>query len=168
MSKALSSWSGMRKYLEKDMLADVLKGRVRYSCTTYPHMDGSHIFEIFIDDKCIKRFSESTVYSSFMNKNKDLNNQEIWDMVWNSINPENMNEQIEFFSIDFSKALEIYRNSNIQESIFSKNPIVRMFAVLDRRIGKRTLLKLKSELCSQPKWLLPFYELRLRSEGLYL
>lgn len=42
------SWSGMRKYLEKDMLADCLKGRVRYGCTTYVGMDGWRIFEVFI------------------------------------------------------------------------------------------------------------------------
>ena len=35
MAKALGSWSGMRKYLESDMLASTLKGRIRYSCTTF-------------------------------------------------------------------------------------------------------------------------------------
>ena len=44
------SWSGMRKYLEKEMLADCLKGRIRYFCTTYVGMDSCRIFEISIDD----------------------------------------------------------------------------------------------------------------------
>ena len=26
------SWSGMRRYLEQDMLAEPLRGRVRYNC----------------------------------------------------------------------------------------------------------------------------------------
>ena len=34
MGKILGSWSGMRKYLEQEMLASVLHGRVRYGCTT--------------------------------------------------------------------------------------------------------------------------------------
>jgi len=29
MGKILGSWSGMRKYLEEEMLADALKGRIR-------------------------------------------------------------------------------------------------------------------------------------------
>ncbi|MEL7657927.1 MAG: hypothetical protein AAGU75_18695, partial [Bacillota bacterium] len=40
MAKAMGSWSGMRKYLESEMLASALKGRIRYSCTTYVGMDG--------------------------------------------------------------------------------------------------------------------------------
>lgn len=48
MGKILASWSGMRKYLEQEMIADCLKGRVRYNCTTYTGMDGYRIFEIFI------------------------------------------------------------------------------------------------------------------------
>ena len=30
MRKILGSWSGMRKYLEQDMIAESLKGRIRY------------------------------------------------------------------------------------------------------------------------------------------
>ena len=46
MGKILGSWSGMRKYLEQDMLANSLQGRIRYGCTTYVGMDGCHIFEV--------------------------------------------------------------------------------------------------------------------------
>lgn len=46
----------MRKYLEQDMLADALKGCVRYGCTAYVGMDGCRIFEVCIDGKQVKRF----------------------------------------------------------------------------------------------------------------
>ena len=39
MGKILGSWSGMRKYLEREMLAESLHGRIRYGCTSYPGMD---------------------------------------------------------------------------------------------------------------------------------
>ncbi|WP_442861330.1 hypothetical protein [Butyrivibrio sp. XB500-5] len=42
MGKILKSWSGMRKYLENEMLADSLRGRVRYNCTAYVGMDVCH------------------------------------------------------------------------------------------------------------------------------
>ena len=68
MSKILGSWSGMRKYLEREMIADSLQGRVRYNCTTYVGMDGCRVFEVFIDNKSIKRFSWETVNTYFIQK----------------------------------------------------------------------------------------------------
>ena len=70
MGKILGSWSGMRKYLEKEMLAECLNGRVRYNCTSCIGMDGCHIFEIYIDNKLIKQFSWETVNTYFI-KNKE-------------------------------------------------------------------------------------------------
>lgn len=43
----------------------------------------------------------------------------------------------------------------------SENSIERMFAILDRRIGKRTLSDIKDSLENQPEWLQIFYRLRL-------
>ena len=60
MGKALGSWSGMRKYLEQEMLAESLKDRIRYGCTAYVGMDGCRIFELVIDNEQIKRFSWET------------------------------------------------------------------------------------------------------------
>jgi len=41
-----------------------------------------------------------------------------------------------------------------------------MFAVLDRRIGKRTLEKLSGDVEAQPEWLRIFYNLRMQAEGI--
>ena len=68
MPKILGSWSAMREYLEKEMLAESLAGRVRYGCTSYVGMDGAKIFEICIDGKQIKRFSPETVNYYFIEK----------------------------------------------------------------------------------------------------
>ena len=65
---------------------------------------------------------------------------------------------------EFCEALEMYRSQDINNSITSCNPLVRMFAILDRRIGKRTLNKLKNEISKQPFWLQQFYELRISAE----
>nr|WP_244282095.1 hypothetical protein [Maledivibacter halophilus] len=43
---------------------------------------------------------------------------------------------------------------------------MRLFSILDRRIGKRTLYKLKSEVNDQQEWLKQFYELRLDVENI--
>ena len=66
---------------------------------------------------------------------------------------------------EFWTLLEKYPISqHIQNSIQSKNPLVRMFAILDRRIGKRTISKMQNVIDEQPEWLRKFYELRIDAE----
>ena len=62
--------------------------------------------------------------------------------------------------------MEVYRNQDIQESIHSINPIVKMFAILDRRVGKRTLVKIKDKMEFLPDWVKHFYDLRCEAEGI--
>ena len=73
MGKALGSWSGMRKYLEQEMLADSLHGRIRYGCTSYVGMDGCRIFEVCVDGVQVKRFSWETVNTYFINSGYTTN-----------------------------------------------------------------------------------------------
>ena len=165
------SWSGMRKYLEKEMLADSLKGRIRYGCTTYVGMDGCKIFEVYIDDKQVKRFSWETVNNYFIEKEyKSIENPygtiEYWDEFWSLLDKYPLKEKTEYKDSEFADALAEYRNQDIKISIQSNNPIVRMFAILDRRVGKRTLEKLKDTLDEQPEWLKQFYVLRFEAENL--
>ena len=171
MGKILGSWSGMRKYLEQDMLANSLQGRIRYGCTAYVGMDGCHIFEVCIDSEQIKRFSWETVNTYFIDSGYTKNANpsgigEYWAEFWSLLKKYPINQRTEYTDEEFCEALEIYRNQDIQESIFSSHPIVRMFAVLDRRIGKRTLQKLQDTIEEQPEWLRQFYLLRLTAENI--
>jgi hypothetical protein len=169
MGKTLGSWSGMRKYLEKEMLADSIKGRVRYKCTRNVGMDNCFIFEVFIDGKSVKQFSWETVNTYFIkngyteNKNP-VGIHEYWEEFWKLLDTIPMYSRTEYRDEEFCEALEKYRNNPIQNSLFSDNPLERMFAVLDRRIGKRTLLKVKEAIEKQPQWLISFYKLRLEAE----
>lgn len=166
MSKALSSWSGMRKYLEHEMLAPCLHGRVRYGCTEYAGMDGCHLFEVFVDGKPVKRFSWETVNTYFIeNKYKPESTctgiSGYWDGFQGLLSEYPPEKRTEYTDSEFCEALEVYRNQPIAESVASDNPIVRMFAVLDRRVGKRTLEKLKDTIAGQPEWLRFFYSMRI-------
>lgn len=164
MGKINGSWSGMRKYLETEMLTDYLKGRIRYNCTTYVGMDGFKVFEIFVDGKMIKRFSLETVNSYFIKNNyKKESNSEYWDEFWNLMDSVPIENRTEYTDEEFCEALKNYRNNDIQDSIRSKNPIEVMFAILDRRIGKKTLKDIESNSNNYPEWLNYFYELRLKS-----
>lgn len=165
----LGSWSSMRKYLEQEMIASSLHGRVRYNCTYYDGMDGWGLFEIYIDDKMIKRFSLDTVNSFFIKNGYKENTdhyglEEYWKDFWKTFDTIPLTSRTEYTDREFSEALEHYRNQSIKESITSENPIERMFAVMDRRIGKRRLLSIKAELNNQPDWLQDFYRLRIEAE----
>lgn len=70
----------------------------------------------------------------------------------------------EYTDNEFCDALEQYRNQEIQVSISSSNPLVKMFAILDRRIGKRTLNRLREEIDAQPLWLRELYKIRMEAE----
>ena len=171
MAKILGSWSGIRKYLEQEMLAESLRGRVRYGCTTYVGMDGCRIFEICIDGKQIKRFSWETVNSYFMDNGYTSNKNpcgidEYWAEFWPLLDKHPIADRTEYTDEEFCDALEKYRNQDIQESIYSNNPLIRMFAILDRRVGKRTLAKLKSESANHPQWLQQIYLLRFNAESI--
>ena len=166
MAKIEGSWSGMRRYLEQEMLASSLHGRVRYNCTSYVGMDGCRIFVLFIDGRLFKQFSWETVNTYFIRmgwaqKPDPMNIRDYWDGFWQLIEKHPMDSREEYTDQEFCRALKVYRNSDILTSLRSDDPIVRMFALLDRRCGKRKLLQMKSEMDRAPEWLRRIYQLRL-------
>lgn len=171
----LASWGKLRKYLEQEMIADSLKGRIRFNCTSYPNMDGMHIFEIFVDGKLEKQFSWETV-NSYFRKNENFPNGKgkqtigstrgYWEGFQEALFGTPITERDEYTDSEFCEALAEYRQKPITASQISDNPIVRMFAILDRRTGKRSLEKMKQSLSLQPEWLQKFYLLRMNAENI--
>ena len=51
-------------------------------------------------------------------------------------------------------------------SLNSENLIVRIFALLDRRLGKRRLLLMKETIEKEPDTFQEFYAIRMKAEGL--
>ena len=170
MSKVLGSWSGMRKYPEEELLAESLRGRVRYGCTSFVGMDGCRIFDISIDGKQVKRFSPETVNTYFIDNgyttNKDPRGVSEYRAEFRQLLARYpLLCRTEYTDEEFGSALAEYRNQHISESLASENPLIRMFAVLDRRVGKRTLVRLKETAPDQPAWLEQFYRLRFEADG---
>lgn len=150
---AEGSWKGMKKYLEKDMLCEKLRGRVSYHCEVYPKFSrGDSCFIVSLDDATVKKFG---YYHSASELGWPPGFP--WDMP--------MAERDEYTDGEFSEALEAYRKQPIADSLASKNPIQRMFAIVDRRVGKRTLQKVADSVQDQPEWLRAFYLARMEAEG---
>jgi hypothetical protein len=178
-----NSWSGLRRQLENDYLCPSLQGRVQYFLTSYHkapdhygriavRVDGNEVLMGNPYDYYVKG------YSALEDELKEK--MEIPPIEWigNETLYHKENKEVEdkikdmammdgvFEPYDVTSAIREYMNLNIKESLHSPNPLVRMFAIMDRRVGKRTLLKLKSEQVKQPEWLNFFYDLRLESENL--
>lgn len=66
----------------------------------------------------------------------------------------------------FYEAFAEFDNQRIEESLKSDNLIVRIFAVLDRRIGRRRLILMKETIADEPETFREFYAIRAKAEGL--
>ena len=60
---------------------------------------------------------------------------------------------------DFGVAMRAYVDMPIMEAVVSSDPLIKAFALVDRRLGKRTLAKLKI-IDSEQTLVKAFYELR--------
>lgn len=176
------SWSRIKKRLEQDLLCEKIRGRVKYFIIKYrkSHDEESRI-AILIDEKEVIR---GNIYDFYREADPLIDKiraeQEIPRRSWNGKETlyDNENKELEKrvdeICIDkgiidpylFTKALDFYLHHSIKESINSTNPLVWLFAILDRRIGKRTLYKVKDEVNDQPEWLKQFYKLRLDVENI--
>ena len=79
-----------------------------------------------------------------------------------------MSARDEYTDKEFSDALAAYRRQPVADSLASENPIQRMFAIVDRRVGKRTLQKLADSVQGQPEWLRVLYLARMEAEDIMI
>ncbi|NLL29719.1 MAG: hypothetical protein GX258_01410 [Clostridiales bacterium] len=176
------SWSGIRKILENDLLCDSLRGRVQYFITKYTKAhDESGRVAVRVDGIEILKGNEFIYYKNYLHIENALKMEmNIPRREWNGKITlyEEENRQVEdtveeimienghFHVWQFTDALKQYRTNSIQDSLTSSNYLVRMFAIMDRRVGKRTLHKLKEEMHKLPEWLQFFYKLRFEADNL--
>ena len=66
----------------------------------------------------------------------------------------------------FYKGFKEFANQSIEKSLCSENLLVRIFAVLDRRVGKRKLLILKENIENESDSFKEFFAIRIRAEGI--
>jgi hypothetical protein len=67
---------------------------------------------------------------------------------------------------DFIYSASAYVNTDIAKALESENYLLRVFAFMDRRVGKRMLIKIREETEKLPDWARKFYDLRLKAEGI--
>ena len=72
----------------------------------------------------------------------------------------------QFDQRQFYHAFYEFDGQSIEQSLESENLLVRILAVLDRRVGKRRLNAMRENIGAQSETFRRFYDIRCRAEGL--
>ena len=148
-------WSKLKTRI-KDFICPELKDRIDFFVTSYREShDGADKVWITVDGEKVfeckhypYEWAEADAYYSGLRKNEVktlLREKEIHS-------PRN-----------FGEAMRVYLELPIEEALKSSDPLVKALAVIDRRIGKRTLAKLELS-DSEHSLIQMFYELRVESK----
>lgn len=159
----MSNWQGMKYKLEQEYLADSLKGRVEYFVTRYRNLhDHEGRAAIIVDGhEVIKgNFCNIIKYENLLPK-KML--QEEWNLLDETTVDLGMFDQRSFYL-----SFDIFDNQSIENSLKSSNLLVRIFAILDRRIGKRRLINMAEIIGEKEPIFKFFYLLRIQAENIKL
>lgn len=162
----MATWSGIRKKLETEYLAQSLRGHIQYYATSYsksPDHEGRAA--IRYDGKEIIR---GCYYNQWL-KAGLFPRDEKWEKRMSTEHAYMDDVALKLGVFDqrcFYRAFEEYDNQSIEQSLASDNLIVRIFAVLDRRVGKRRLLVMQKNIENEPETFQEFFAIRAKAEGL--
>lgn len=161
----MATWSGIRKKLENDYLAESLHGHIQYYATSYSRSpDHEGRAAIRFDGKEIIKGCYWNNWSKADLFPKDEKYEKRIQMEFAYIDDTALKIGV-FDQRCFYHAFYEFDNQSIEESLNSENLIVRIFAVLDRRVGKRRLLKMKDNIFQEPETFQEFFAIRASAEG---
>lgn len=153
-------WSKLKHTIE-EYFADEVKGRVQIYTTKYTA--GSNFMVrgwITLDKEEIANFSTPDNHSRFGYSSPEYNERIAAEERTDGMAA----EKGEFAQWELPDACLQYINQSIEESLTSPNPIIRCFAMLDRRTGKRRLLALETS--DMHPLVKRMYELRMEAMGI--
>ena len=166
----MPTWSGIRKKLETDYLCPALRGRVRYFATTYREShDREGRAAILVDGVEVLKSDYFTYSRVLWERARDYRDEQglNWREAYRKADKTVLEDGL-FDQRDFYMAFQTFDNQSVEASLADEHPIVRIFALLDRRLGKRRLAALEETMEQELDWVRPFYLLRMEAEGLKL
>lgn len=162
----MATWSGIRKKLETEYLAQSLRGHIQYFATSYskvPDHEGR---------AAIRYDGKEIIKGCYWNnwKKADLfPRDEKWDKRMTEEHAYMDDVALKLGVFDqrcFFRAFEEFDNQSIDKSLISDDLIVRIFAIFDRRIGKRRLLLIQETIKEEPETFQKFFAIRAKAEGI--
>lgn len=162
----MATWSGIRNKLENEYLAESLRGHIQYFAASYSRSpdhtgraairyDGKEIIKgcYWNNWKQAPLFPKDDTYEARIS----INNAYMDDTAL----------KLGIFDQHcFYEAFHEFDNQSIENSLHSKNLLVRIFAILDRRIGKRKLKEMQGTISAEPDTFQAFYRIRIYAEKL--
>lgn len=161
-------WSKKKKILYS-FICDSLKDRIDFNVIKYRKShDALGRVVILLDKKEILSTStvkfEYELYKKLEYYSEDETIEE-YDKRW-EVACKDLNYKGYFSELDFFDALETYMSNSIEESIKSDNTIIKILAIIDRRLGKRRLRLLKNNIENENYLVKYFYDIRSSSENI--
>ncbi len=172
------SWNNLKKQIN-GLLCDSLKGKISYFYTRYHGVHNAYgratinyfnkeiisfswLEEMYQGADVAEQYEKMNVVSSpdesfeeSIKRYKEVSD-EVSKKIWM---PEGL-----LCEGDFINSITIYLKTDIKTALNSENYLLRVFSYMDRRIGKRTLLKIKDEVETLPQWVKQFYYIRCEAE----
>ena len=159
-------WSKIRHKLENEYLAESLRGHIRYFATSYnKYPDNEGRASILLDGKEIIEGSYCEQWSKAHLLPKDEN----YRLRISDEFPIMDDVALQFGQFDqrcLYRAFDEFDNQSIEKSLSSENAIVRVFALLDRRTGKRRLRAMKDTIHNEGEVFRTFFNIRATAEGI--
>ena len=158
------SWSSIRRKLENEYLALSLRGRIQYFVTRYKFShDQEGRAAILLDGEEVLR---GNYYNKFFKFDLFPRDEKYLSRIRNEYSyiDEVALELGCFDQRSFYLSFKEFDNQSIEDSLKSDNLLVRIFAILDRRIGKRRLVKMRNEIENEPEIFQFFYNVRVEAE----
>jgi hypothetical protein len=165
-------WSKEKKFLE-DKLAESLIGKIEYNLeggrkTTW---GATYKVEIRYNKKSLVKFGEGINYLThhYENVERQKLEKKTWTKEENYIMFLEAQKRLwieEKYTTDiFFKGMVEYLSLSIEDALKHDEWMIRLFAIMDKRLGKRSLLKLEKEINNYPKMLQIIYKIRMKEEG---
>ena len=174
------SWSDLKKRMQ-GLLCDSLKDRITYFYTTYHDFHGAYgrasiqfDKEEIVVFKWVEQWEQQRdvieQYRKMDNVPTMMTDYEGAMAAYRTASEAALREKWMPGCIlcegDMVQSMTIYLKTNIAEALHSENFLLRIFACMDRRVGKRTLVKIREEMEALPEWASQFYHLRCEAEGI--
>ncbi len=158
------SWSNLKKQMN-ELLCDSLKDKISYFYTNYHEVHNAYGRATINYNKnemvafsWVEMYEQEQDASQLYSQGKAVSYGELEKGKWMTA--------CKLCDADFIHSLTIFLKTDINEALHSDNYLLRIFAYLDRRVGKRTLIKIKDEVEALPEWVQQFYRLRCEANGI--
>ena len=175
-NSSYKSWSNLKKQMN-DLLCDSLKDKITYFYTCYHEVHNAYgRATINYCKKEIAAFSWVERYNQMYDMSEQYKKMDVSSYCHDPIDAymavsavvkkEKWMPNCTLCETDFINAITVYLKTDVATSLNSDNYLLRVFAYMDRRVGKRTLVKIKDEVEELPKWVKKFYQIRCEADGI--